>query len=165
MLLLSRAAAFTSNSQDLKRIFLTYIRSIVDQLAVVWHSSLTEKNKNDIERIQKVAVRIILGKNYTNYNEGLKKLRLQNLNDRRENACLKFAQKCIKNEKVKNMFPISVKLSKMIKRKSDKFKVKFARTKRYRQSAIPYMVNLLNINNSMKKNILLFYCFAVSSEL
>ena len=42
----------------------------------------------------------------------------------------------------------------MIKRKSDKFKVKFARTKRYRQSAIPYMVNLLNINNSMKKNIL-----------
>ena len=83
-----------------------------------------------------------------------KKLWLQNLNDRRENACLKFAQKCIKNEKVKNMFPISVKLSKMIKRKSDKFKVKFARTKRYRQSAIPYMVNLLNINNSMKKNIL-----------
>ena len=90
----------------------------------------------------------------TGVNEGIKKLRLQNLNDRRENACLKFAQKCIKNEKVKNMFPISVKLSKMIKRKSDKFKVKFARTKRYRKSAIPYMVNLLNINNSRKKNIL-----------
>ena len=68
MLLLSRVAAFRSNRQDLKRIFLTYIRSIVDQLAVVWHSSLTEKNKNDIERIQKVAVRIILGKNYTIYN-------------------------------------------------------------------------------------------------
>ena len=67
MLLLSRAAAFTSNSHDLKRIYLTYIRSIVDQSAVVWHSSLTEKNRNDIERIQKVAVRIILGKNLKNY--------------------------------------------------------------------------------------------------
>ena len=154
MLLLSRAATFTSNSQDLKRIYLTYIRSIVDQSAVVWHSSLTKKNRNDIERIQKVAVRIILGKNYTNYNEGLKQLRLQNLNDRRENACLKFAQKCIKNDKVKNMFPISAKMCKRSKRKSDKFKVKFIRTKRYRQSAIPYMVNLLNINNRIKKNIL-----------
>ena len=122
--------------------------------AVVWHSSLTKKNRNDIERIQKVAVRIILGKNYTNYNEGLKQLRLQNLNDRRENACLKFAQKCIKNDKVKNMFPISAKMCKRSKRKSDKFKVKFIRTKRYRQSAIPYMVNLLNINNRIKKNIL-----------
>ena len=54
MFLLSRAAAYTSNSQDLKRIYLTYIRSILDQSAVVWHSSLTNKNRNDIERIQKV---------------------------------------------------------------------------------------------------------------
>ena len=94
MLLLSRAAAYTSNSQDLKRVYLTYIRSILDQSAVVWHSSLTKKNINDIERVQKVAVRIILGRNFRNYNDGLKKLRLQNLNDRRGNISLKFAQNC-----------------------------------------------------------------------
>ena len=88
MFLLSRAAAYTSNSLDLKRIYLTYIRSILDQSAVVWHSSLTQKNRKDIERIQKVAVRIILGRNFTNYGEYLKKLRLENLNDRRENSCL-----------------------------------------------------------------------------
>ena len=43
MPLLSRAAAYTSNSQDLKRIYLTYVRSILDQSAVLWHSSLTKK--------------------------------------------------------------------------------------------------------------------------
>ena len=152
MLLLSRAAAYTSNSHDLKRVYLTYIRSHLDQSAVVWHSSLTIKNRNDIERVQKVAVRIILGKNFRNYNDGLKILHLQNLNDRRENFCLKFAQKCLKNDKVKNMFPL--KLNQMKKRKSEKFKVKFSKTKRYRKSAIPYMVKLLNINNNMKEKIM-----------
>ena len=128
MLLLSRAAAYTSNSHDLKRVYLTYIRSHLDQSAVVWHSSLTIKNRNYIERVQKVAVRIILGKNFRNYNDGLKILHLQNLNDRRENFCLKFAQKCLKNDKVKNMFPL--KLNQMKKRKSEKFKVKFLKNEK-----------------------------------
>ena len=134
--------------------FKKYIRTILDQSSVVWHSSLTDKNRNDIERVQKVAVRIILGKNFINYNEGLKKLRLQNLNDRREYTCLKFAQKCLKNDKLRNMFPKSVKISNMKKRKNEKFKVKFSKTERYRKSAIPYMVNLLNTNNSIKEKIL-----------
>ena len=115
---------------------------------------MTDKNRNDIERVQKVAVRIILGKNFINYNEGLKKLRLQNLNDRREYSCLKFAQKCLKHDKLRNMFPKSLKISNMKKRKNEKFKVKFSKTERYRKSAIPYMVNLLNMNNSIKEKIL-----------
>ena len=116
-------------------------------------------------------MRIILGKNFINYNDGLKKLSLQNLNDRREYTCLKFAQKCLKNDKMKNMFPKSLKLCNMKKRKNEKFKVKFSKTERYRKSAIPYMVNLLNMNYSMKEKILnkkiyyYSYCIAVSSEL
>ena len=154
MFLLSRAAAYTSNSQDLKRIYLTYIRSILDQSAVVWHSSLTNKNRNDIERIQKVAVRIILGKNFKNYNEGLNTLRLEDLNTRREKTCLKFAEKCLANEKLKSMFPKSINLHKMKKRKNQIFKENFSKTKRYRQSSIPYMINLLNIKNNRKMKIL-----------
>ena len=41
MQLLFRAASFTSNQQDLKKIYLTFIRSILEQSAVVWHSILT----------------------------------------------------------------------------------------------------------------------------
>ena len=43
MQILTQAASFTTNRQDLKRIYLSYIRSILDQSAVVWHSSLSQK--------------------------------------------------------------------------------------------------------------------------
>ena len=36
------------------------IRSKIEQSAVVWHSSLTKKNKRDLERVQKSALKIIL---------------------------------------------------------------------------------------------------------
>ena len=44
-----------------------YIRSVVEQACVVWHSSLTKGEQLDIERIQKVAMRIILKDEYINY--------------------------------------------------------------------------------------------------
>ena len=104
MQLLNRAAQFTSNINDLKRVYLTYILNLLDQSAVVWHSSLSKKNERDLERIQKVAVKMILGKSYLNYNDGLQKLRLKKLNLRRQNICLNFAKKCLKNNKVKHFF-------------------------------------------------------------
>ena len=62
MPILTNAAAFTTNRQDLKKIYLTYIRSVLDQSSVLWHSSLSQKNIKDLERVQKVAVRVIMGK-------------------------------------------------------------------------------------------------------
>jgi hypothetical protein len=76
MQLLNRASRFTSNKWDLKHIYLIYIRSILEQSAVVWHSSPSQKNKRDLERVQKVAVKVILGKNYTSYKAGLEVLKI-----------------------------------------------------------------------------------------
>ena len=67
MKLLNAAAGFTRNKQDLKSIYLTFIRSVLEQSAVVWHSSLVKRNKNDLERVQKAALRVIMGKQFTNY--------------------------------------------------------------------------------------------------
>jgi hypothetical protein len=93
MQLLIKAAKFTKSKSDLKSIYLTYVRSILEQSAVVWHSSLSGKNRRDLERVQKAAVRIMLGENYTSYKNGLKILNLKTLNDRRKELCLKFAKK------------------------------------------------------------------------
>lgn len=153
MPILTKSAAFTTNRQDLKRIYLTYILSILDQSAVVWHSSLSQKNARDLERIQKVAVRIIMGKNFTNYKEGLSELKLKTLNARRKDICLNFAKKCQKNLKVKNMFSKKIESHKMKKRGQELYKVKMIKTKRYQQSAIPYMVRLLNIDYEKKRKI------------
>ena len=43
MQILTRAVKFTTNRNDLRSIYISYIRSILEKSAVVWHSSLTEK--------------------------------------------------------------------------------------------------------------------------
>ena len=45
---------------ELVQIYILYIRSIVEQYATVWHSSITVGEKNDLERTQKVALKIIV---------------------------------------------------------------------------------------------------------
>ena len=50
----------------------------------------------DLERVQKAAVKVILGKDYVNYKEALSELKLESLNDRRETMALKFVKKAWK---------------------------------------------------------------------
>ena len=45
MQLLFKSASFTSNVIDLRNIYCTFIRSILEKSAVVWHSSLSKKNR------------------------------------------------------------------------------------------------------------------------
>ena len=156
MQLLNTAANFTSNVQYLKSIYRIYVRSILEQSAVVWHSSLTSQNKRDLERVQKAAVRVILKDKYTTYKQGLKVLKSDTLEKRRELLCLRFAKNCTKNEKVRNFFPKRITHHKMKKRKSEKFKRNKARTNRYQKSAIPYMQQLLNADNEEKNEMMLF---------
>ena len=42
--LLRKVASFTNSIEDKKSIYILYIRSILEQSSVVWHSSLTEEN-------------------------------------------------------------------------------------------------------------------------
>ena len=60
--------------EELLQIYILYIRSLVEESAVVWHTSITSGEEKDFERIQKVALRLILGDYYTNYIHALKKL-------------------------------------------------------------------------------------------
>ena len=154
MQLLNAAANFTRNRQDLKNIYLTFIRSILEQSAVVWHSSLTKKNRRDLERIQKSAVRVIMGSSYKSYKESLKELRLNSLEKRREILCLRFAKKCLKNEKFKSLFPLNKTNHKMTKRNQRKHQTRKIKTTRFENSAIQYMTKLLNNEQSRKKEIM-----------
>ena len=51
MQLLNAAASFTSARQDLKSIYVTFVRSVLEQSSVVCHSSLSSENRKDIERL------------------------------------------------------------------------------------------------------------------
>ena len=52
MELLRRVASFGVKIEDLKNIYILFIRSQLEQSCVVWHSSLTEQQKSDLERVQ-----------------------------------------------------------------------------------------------------------------
>ena len=148
------AAAFTSKRKDLKDIYITFTRSIVDQSAVVWHSGLSYRNKKDIESVQKAAVRAIFVKSYKNYTHSLKKLRLDSLEKRRELLSFRFAKNCLRNEKMKNLFPLRKFKHKMKKRNQTKYEEKKINTKRFASSALPYMTKQLNEYEAKKRKII-----------
>ena len=150
MELLRKVASFETSIDEKKNIYILYIRSILEQSCVVWHSSLTAENSDNLERIQKSAVKIILGKQYKTYEEALEKIDLQPLNERRDELCLNFAKKCLKSEKVKGIFPVNEKSHQMDLRNTEQYVVKHANTERLKMSAIPYMQRLLNTDYQHK---------------
>ena len=144
MRVLHRAANFTKNSRDLLIIYKSFIRSKLEQSAVVWHSSLSKCNEYDLERVQKSALKVILGEKYINYKNALKKLDIESLYARREALCFKFAKKGLKLEQFKKMFPLKNNLHSMQKRNPDKFVVNSSNTDRYKRSTIPSIQRKLN---------------------
>ena len=144
MELLRRVASFGASVEDLKIIYFLFVRSHLEQSATVWHSSLTVENSTDLERVQKSAVKIILGNEYNGYENSLLKLDMEKLEDRRKQLCLNFAKKCVQNPKTKHMFQENKKKHNMKTRTTEKYKVDHAHTERLRKSSIIYMQHLLN---------------------
>ena len=151
MQLLHKASKFTNNIRDLKQIYMLQIRSKLDQSAVVWHSSLSQGNRVDHERVQKSAVRCILGDSYRGYVDALGRLGLVTLEERRQQMCLKSAKQCLKLEEMRQFFPRN-KDSHAIKVRCPEFyKVVRSHTERFRKSAMPSMIQMLNSCQKQKK--------------
>ena len=144
MELLRKVASFGTSREELKNVYVLFIRSLLEQSATVWHSSLTGENSNDLERVQKSALRVILGDKYMGYKNALVTLDLDTLSDRRKQLCLSFAQKCLKNKKTQDMFPRNKNMHTMNNRNTEKFHVQHANTGRLKDSSIIYMQHLLN---------------------
>ena len=109
----------------------------------VWHFNITQAESNDIDRVQKIACRIILNDNYKSYESALEQIELQTLKDRRTMLCKRFAENCLKHEKSMDMFPLNQNRN---NRDSHKYQVKFARRAWLVNSAIPQMQMMLNEN-------------------
>ena len=67
MCILTNLFKFAVPQEELVNIYTLYIRSVVEQSCVVWHSSLSSGERYDLDRIQKVALSIILKDRYKNY--------------------------------------------------------------------------------------------------
>ena len=144
MELLRRVASFGASVEDLKLIYILFVRSHLEQSATVWHSGLTQENRNDLERVQKSALKVILKDKYENYEKALNYLDIESLENRRTNLCINFAEKCLKKEKFKSMFPLNNKIHDQETRSTEKYQVQFAFNDRLKNSPVIYMQRLLN---------------------
>ena len=146
MIIIRNFYSFNVPIAELVNIYCLYIRSVAEQSCVVWGSAITVEEENDLERIQKVALRIILKEKYVSYSNALAIAKLDTLKSRRIVLMHRFAIKCTKNQFTQGMFPLNK--SKVNTRNKEKYAVTHAKTGRLAKSAIPTMQRLLN---TMKK--------------
>ena len=144
MRILHKIVSFNTPVEDLITVYIMYVRSILEQSCQVWHPMLTQENIEDLERVQKSALRIILQDKYSTYEEALEKLMLSKLSVRREKLCVKFAKNCAKNELTADLFPLNPAGANT--RSKEKYHVNHANTDRYKDSPVPYLQRLLNEN-------------------
>ena len=129
-------------------IFDTYtkeIRSVLELAVPAWHSGLTQKLSEDIERVQKTAFKIILGDYYFDYDVACTILETEPLKSRREKLCLKFAKKDLKSDKTMfNKIDNPNKTQQTRKKVVHEYKYN---SNRFKNSSLPYLARLLNKTN------------------
>ena len=83
------------SQEDLINIYILFIRSVTEYCSVSFHSSLTQKQSDKLERIQKTCLRVILGDHYIDYPSALEIRCLQTLFEGRATRSLYFAKRSI----------------------------------------------------------------------
>ena len=127
--------------KELVLFFTTCIRPILEYASPVFHNSLTNYLSQDLERIQKRALRIILP--WTSYEEALQSTGLERLSHRRDILSNKLFDAIITddNHKLFTLLPPCNETVNMTLRSSHRFNVTF-QTNRFKNSFIIH--NALN---------------------
>ena len=139
--LLRVVASFGADPQVMKIIYMQYIRVILEGSCQVWSGALTVRNRRDLERIQKISLKIILPS--LTYKQALKHLNIEPLEIRRKALTLRFAKNAKNHPKLKHLFTLNPSKHTMQLRKHKTF-THHANTRIYLNSPIVYMKKLLN---------------------
>ena len=129
------------NIRTLLDVYCKEVRSILEHAVPVWHSGLTRKQTDQIEKVQKTAFRILLDNNYTNYETACTLLCVEPLEFRRIQLCLNFAKRDLKRDDTlfsrNGVQPKTRSKPKLV----NEYR---CRTRRYQKSSLPYLSSLLN---------------------
>ena len=96
----------------------------------------------EIESIQKLAFKIILGPAYVTYEAACKYFHTFTLEQRRHNICLKFVNKNIESDN--SLFEPSYPHNRNLRPRKAKVKELRCNTVRFQKSSIPYLSTLAN---------------------
>ena len=139
--ILRRLKVLKVDQDILLDVYCKEIRSVLEVAVPAWHSGLNTKQIIQIERVQRVAVSVILGKSNIKYVDALELLGLEVLNVRRERLCANFALRTLKSRHT-SMFEKNASIYNL--RQPKVFKEHLAHTKRFFMSPLNYLTRLLN---------------------
>ena len=132
------------SGRELMGLFNVFIRPIIEYCCVIYHPLLTVSQSNDIERMQKKAVKLAFGWDL-NYEEVCAAQDIKSLKTRREEYIDRFVVKTLMNERfATNWFPQRPTNDYNI-RNVKPYKETNSRTKRFFNSPLSYMRRRANI--------------------
>ena len=140
---LKRLKNLGASRKQLIDVYTKQIRSVLELAVPVWHPTLTLEDRLKIERVQRAALHVIFGREYTSYTSACEQTNLLTLESRRVKLCEKFARKAASNPKHQKWFKVNKKHNKT-RIMQPFFCPVIARTDRFRKSPISYLTNLLN---------------------
>ena len=118
--ILRRLKPLGLSQERLLDVYEKQIRCVLEFAAPVWTGGLTKSEETQIERVQKAAFAIILGKQYTSYSKALQSLNRVTLEDRRKELCLKFAKQSQRSARFGHSFLMFTPASNMNTRSKKK---------------------------------------------
>ena len=140
---LRRLKNLGASEDDLLDIYTKQVRSVLELAVPAWHNRLTQTESQDIERVQKNALHIVLDSDYLSYKNALNTVKLETLEQRRVKLSLKFARKAEKHPKFSKWFNLN-EVNVNTRQSKPKYQEVKARLNRFKQSPIAYLTRLLN---------------------
>ena len=129
---------------DLLTIFQSYVRPVLEYAAPVWHGGITRNQNDKLERIQKRALRIIFGDQYTTYDETLQLISLSTLEERRKTLCTTFIKKTMDTTSQFEQFIPAWPANRRTLRSTTKVPELKYKTNQMKNSPLPYLIRLFN---------------------
>ena len=124
------------STKEMVLFYCTCVRPILEYASPVFHHSLPQYLSDDIERIQRRALKIILPD--LSYNEALAKSGLYNLNERRETLCDKTFSRIVRDpdHKLHALLPPMISECQYNLRNKRVFRLPRCKTNRFKNSFI-----------------------------
>ena len=146
--MLRRLKSLGMPQRELRSIFTIFILPKLTYASPAWSSSLTLTQHRQLEKVQKRAVRIILGESYVSYEEALATLDLSPLSARYEDLMRQFGEKLLIHPRHRDLLPELNPPPRHTVRHHNVLKPIRATTDRYKKSPIPTIVNIINRKNT-----------------
>ena len=132
--------------------YLKEIRPLAEHGVAIWNSGLTKGQVADLEKIQKIALKIILNDQYISYDVACTLMNVLPLEHRRTDLCTSFPIKLYKSPRSGNYFTPAIKLVNTRSEQQLLVKEKKCNTKRCHNAPHNYLARLVNLNKQKIEN-------------